>query len=143
MTIRKLTENDIGALTELQERYFADGWTAGMLESSFKTGRFFGYGLFDGEKLICFATATKGLDAADIEDVLTHPEHRGKGYASELLRRIICELKSDGIKKVFLEVRESNACALELYKKLGFCAVSVRKGYYPDGENAAVMCKEI
>ena len=52
-------------------------------------------------------------------------------------------VKELSLNAVFLEVRESNACAIGLYKKFAFNEIAVRKKYYPDGENAVVMKKEI
>jgi len=64
---------------------------------------------------------------------------RGKGYAKVLMEHSQKELAKQGVKKFFLEVRESNATAISLYEKLGYKKIAERKKYYSDGENAVVM----
>ena len=73
-------------------------------------------------------------------------EFRKKGLGQDLLDQIIHASQSMGSKKIFLEVRVSNIPAIELYKKLGFKKVSLRKDYYslPEGrEDALVMSKKL
>ena len=79
----------------------------------------------------------------EIESVYVRVEHRRKGIAYELLNKIERELVSHEIKKVLLEVRESNISARALYYKKGYADIFVRKKYYHDGENAVVMVKEL
>ena len=82
-------------------------------------------------------------DFADIESVFVNPNYRGKGIAKSLLTVLEKELKEVGIQNVLLEVRSSNLPALSLYKGFGFEEISVRKKYYPDGEDALVLKKVI
>jgi len=63
------------------------------------------------------------------------PEFRGKGRASELMRRFLEKRRGD----VFLEVEESNFPAIALYKKFGFKEISRRKDYYGAGKHALTM----
>ncbi len=73
-------------------------------------------------------------------NVAIAPEERNQGCAGLLLGRSIDLLKSRGARDFFLEVRESNAHALKLYKKLGFRKVGRRKRYYTEtNEDALVM----
>ena len=63
---------------------------------------------------------------------------RGNGVGKALVSAFVSEVKSRGVKKIFLEVRESNASAIKLYRSAGFTFLSVRKKYYADGENAHI-----
>ena len=70
------------------------------------------------------------------------PEFRKSGIGFEIVNSALEILKNDGINKVFLEVRESNIPAINLYLKCGFKKINVRKKYYSNGENAVIFVKE-
>ena len=82
------------------------------------------------------------LDEGHITNIAVHPEYRGIGVGSLLLEALIEICKIEFIKSMTLEVRESNARAQNLYKKYGFFQNGIRKGYYRDNkENALIMWK--
>jgi ribosomal-protein-alanine N-acetyltransferase len=78
-----------------------------------------------------------------IVSVAVLPEHRNKGVASSLLTKALEGLKEYKALECFLEVRESNKTAIDLYKKFGFNTTRSIRGYYRDGETAYVMVKPI
>lgn len=140
MTFRKITIEDIPFLEEPKNKDFLDCWNSEQYLSSFNSGRFFGLIAESGGKKLGFITLTIGIEEADIESVYVLEEFRKKGIARELIKSAIEQLV--GIKKFFLEVRESNIPAINLYKSLSFKQISIRKKYYFDGENALVFIKE-
>lgn len=142
MKIVNLIQNDIDSIL-LLESGFKDGWSSNQLKSAFESGRFFAFGVKDGEHLIAFTSYSQAIDQADIETVFVREDYRRKGIAKRLLQMCEEEMKKAGVKKTFLEVRESNALARILYEKLGYKVISTRKNYYLDGENAVVMLKEL
>jgi ribosomal-protein-alanine N-acetyltransferase len=73
----------------------------------------------------------------EILNLATDPPHRRKGYA----KRLIIDLLTSGAEAVFLEVRESNQAAKKLYKSLEFIEVSIRKHYYRDPPESAIVLK--
>lgn len=75
---------------------------------------------------------------AEILSVAVMEQHREEGIASGLIYRVCEALKSEGVKKLFLEVGRRNRAALALYEKLDFEPVGGRKAYYPGagGESA-------
>ncbi len=140
MTFRKITIEDIPFLDEPKNKDFLDCWSKEQYLSSFNSGRFFGLIAEDDDRKLGFITLTIGIEGDDIESVYVLEEFRKKGVARELIKRAIEQLGD--IKKFFLEVRESNIPAINLYKSLGFKQISIRKKYYFDGENALVFIKE-
>jgi len=93
-----------------------------------------------------FAIQSISLFETHILNIGIKEEFRKKGLGQDLLDQIIHASQSMGSKKIFLEVRVSNIPAIELYKKLGFKKVSLRKDYYslPEGrEDALVMSKKL
>ena len=70
------------------------------------------------------------LDEADITNVAVLPAYRKKGIARKLLQQLLDEARQQGIYSIYLEVRDSNAAAITLYKHAGFKEVGKRKNYY-------------
>ena len=80
---------------------------------------------------------------ADIHNLAVHPTYRRWGIGRFLLQGVMDEAKRNGSSRVTLEVRKSNEAAQRLYHSLGFVEQGVRKGYYSDdGEDALVMVLE-
>lgn len=142
MSLAVLTVADVDKIVQLYDCNFSDGWSKNMLESAFRGGRFLALGTFENQKLIGVITLSIAIDDADIEGVTVDSLYRRKGIGEKLVRGAIAHVLSMGIKKILLEVRESNAQAIALYEKVGFKNISVRKNYYQDGENALVFLKE-
>lgn len=83
------------------------------------------------------------LNESHITNIAVHPDHRRQGVGRKLLETMFEEAKEKGANKMTLEVRISNLPAQDLYKKLGFVARGIRKGYYTDlNEDAIVMWKD-
>lgn len=115
-------------------------WSINLYESEFLNPNIKCYGLFNQEVLLAFIIFQVVIDEADISNFVVKKDFQDKGYGSKLLSSALSELKSAGIKKVKLEVRESNLNAKHLYEKIGFRVTATRKGYYSDtGELALLM----
>lgn len=83
-------------------------------------------------------------DHIDISILITHINYLNKGVASALLKKLIQYSKENNIEKIFLEVRSSNHKAIKLYEKYNFKQISIRKNYYKDtNEDALVYMLEI
>lgn len=135
MTVKDLKREDIPLLISAN-KYFSDGWNENMLTSAFDSCNFFGKIAFTDNEFSGFITYSVALDTADINDIFVFEKFRKKGIAKTLLKQVISDLKSKGVNKLFLEVREGNIPAKNLYEFFGFKLLSVRKKYYGDGENA-------
>ncbi|CAM3559645.1 ribosomal protein S18-alanine N-acetyltransferase [Erysipelothrix urinaevulpis] len=83
-----------------------------------------------------------GLDA-EILQIATHPDYQKKGLASRLFGTSVEILQDVGVEYLFLEVRESNSCAIEFYRKKGFIQTGVRKNYYGLNRHANLMRKRL
>ena len=80
----------------------------------------------------------------DIHNLAVHPEYRRQGIGRSLLSSAIDSAKGQDSNRVTLEVRKSNQAAQQLYHSLGFVERGVRKGYYSDdGEDALVMVLDL
>lgn len=143
MNIVPLSKEHIPFLVEAKNKDFSDGWGENALNSAFDSQRFFGFIAFDGQDFSGFITCSFNLFDADIESVYVAKEKRRKGVATLLMNKLIDAVKEKGLEGIFLEVRENNLSAINLYNKAGFIKISERKKYYSDGENAVIMKKEI
>jgi ribosomal-protein-alanine N-acetyltransferase len=70
-------------------------------------------------------------------------EYRRMGIAKELMRKAADALRIRNVKEVYLEVRESNIAAINLYQKLGYQNYKISKQYYSDGEAAIIMISKV
>ena len=143
MIFSPIRVEDAEFLASAKEKGFKDAWNLEMLLSSFKTGNFCGFIVANGEKKIGFITLSKTTPEADIETVFVCEEFRKKGVGRLLMEKAFEYLKKDGVNKLFLEVRKSNAGAISLYEKCGFKRISERRKYYIDGEDAVIYLKEL
>ena len=78
-------------------------------------------------------------DETELYKIAVLPKFRGKGYANTMLHQMIHIAGRDGSKRVILEVRESNAAALALYQKNGFTVDGIRKNYYKNPTEDAIL----
>jgi ribosomal-protein-alanine N-acetyltransferase len=79
-------------------------------------------------------------EEVQINNIAVHPDFRRLGIGEAVLRQVIEEVKLRGVRLVTLEVRPSNTAALSLYKKIGFRLLTIRRGYYSNPvEDALVL----
>lgn len=90
-----------------------------------------------------FAVYRCVMDECELLLIGVAPEIRRTGTASALITIIEKEIKKQCINKIFLEVSAINIPAINLYKKLGYSEIGIRKKYYEDGSDAILMAKEI
>lgn len=96
-------------------------------------------------KLNAYVVFNYLYDECHLMNITTHPEQQGKGFASLLIQALYDNAKSQGMKKVLLEVRESNLPALAFYRKEQFKEIGNRPNYYPtkDGREAAIVMQKL
>ena len=99
--------------------------------------------LTNGAYVLSYCVAMLGVQELHVLNITTPPAHRRQGWARLLLKTLAFWGRQQGAEILWLEVRRSNVGAQALYTAMGFEAVGVRKGYYPDAagqrEDAIVM----
>lgn len=96
-----------------------------------------------GDRVIGYAGMWVVFDEAHMTNIAVHPDYRGRRIGFLLMLEMIHRAVSLGAKKMTLEVRKSNVVARRLYSRLGFVERGVRKRYYSDnGEDAIIMWKD-
>ena len=116
---------------------FSHGWCAEEFESllSAKTTLADAACIAGRKDLLGFVLTRKASDEAEILTLVTDSQMRGRGIARRLLATHLGHVAAAGVRKMFLEVEDSNVAALALYRRFGFVEVGRRKAYYrkPDG----------
>jgi ribosomal-protein-alanine N-acetyltransferase len=138
--IRRMTLDDIPAVVALDRISFSLPWP----ERSFR------FELGDNPASRCWVAEVDGrlagmvvawlfVEEAHIATIATHPDFRRQGIASKLLTHTLQSAMREGARSSFLEVRESNASAQDLYRKFGYVEVGRRKRYYKDNDEDAIL----
>ena len=145
MIYRPMQKTDLSAVARLEAVCFqAERWSEEMFLSSFLQTGFVGEVCQnDRGEIVGYGCISCVFDTADLYNIAVAPEYRRTGLGTSILRRLIASAKARGVEKMFLEVRPSNTSANRLYQSEGFFEISVRKKYYPDGEDARILVKEL
>ncbi len=114
----------------VENRAYQFPWTEAMFADSMRQQHLC-YGTFDQGKLLAYCIAYIVIDECHILNVCVDPQYQRQGLAQDLLRFVLTKAKDLGALESFLEVRPSNIAAIQLYSRLGFDQVGLRKAYYP------------
>lgn len=79
------------------------------------------------------------VDELHVATIATHPDYRGRGIGKKILIHALRAARDEGVVRAFLEVREGNAVAIEMYQNLGFVEDGRRKEYYKDNNEDAIL----
>jgi len=140
LQIRKMRLEDIPAVVQLDQISFSLPWP----ERSFR------YELTENQASRCWVMEVDGrvvgmvvgwmlVDEMHIATIATHPDYRRQGVASKLLSHILLQSIDEGARTSFLEVRESNFAAQEIYRKFGYEKTGRRRRYYRDNDEDAIL----
>ena len=141
LIIKKLIIDDIDYIEQIfnleKEIFTSSAFNRTYLDTLIKGDNSFIYVYLLENKVLGYLMVLDSIDVYEILAIATIEEYRNKGIAQELLDKI-------KIKDIFLEVRESNQVAINFYKKNKFKEISVRKNYYSEpNENAIIMKLEV
>ena len=138
-----LSEEYVKELAELEKICFSDPWSETMFLGDLQSEYTCYFGTFDESRiLIGYAGMWMSVDGGEITNVAVHPDYRRRGIACALINNLIKICEVNNMQFLNLEVRESNCKAISLYNKLGFENVGLRKNYYKNPtENAVLMTK--
>ena len=117
-------------------------WTKKQWESEFKKSGIKVVAIFRGKKMIGIYVVQTIIDEAQINYFAIKKNFRRKGYGSYLMNYLIKQCEKVNIKKLLLEVSETNSSAEIFYSKFNFLTVGRRKNYYKDGTDAVLKEKK-
>lgn len=136
-----MIHEDLGAVLELEHRCFTDPWAPETFETEIedRDGIRWTRVAMRGPRLAGYVIAWFILDEAHIANLAVVPVYRFLGLGTHLVKLVIKEAGRRGAGWIALEVRVSNDAALALYRKLGFRPAGLRKGYYGDNREDAIV----
>ena len=131
-------------ILKIENLCFSPPWTEGQLLSEMESEYGIVFAAFDEKKLCAFSVMHLAGDQAELYQIATLPEERGKGIANMLMEKGNIWAKEQNAESIFLEVRVSNAPAIALYEKHGFENLGIRKKYYTNPvEDAMIMVRKV
>ena len=143
MMITMMTASHVPQIAELEKLCFNDPWSENSIASELDNRLSCWLVALDDDKVIGYVGSQTVLGETDMMNIAIHPDHRKRGIATELIERLIQALKERDSHSLMLEVRASNEPAKSLYTKLGFELVGVRRNYYRNPkEDALILRKE-
>ena len=140
LVIRKMTLEDVPSVIELDQKSFSLPWP----ERSFR------FELTANPASRCWVAELDGklvgmiviwlvIDEAHVATIATHPDFRRKGIGTKLLSHALRQMIEEGARSSFLEVREHNVGAQEMYRKFGYEVSGRRPRYYRDNNEDAIL----
>lgn len=139
VTISFMQEEDIDGILTVSSLSFSIPWskTSYIQELSNPIAKYLVAKV--DNNIIGFAGTWIILDEAHITNIAVHPNCRKQGIASKLVEELINYCKNKNCTSFTLEVRSSNIAAQNLYKKYGFSEAGIRKAYYEDNKEDAIL----
>ena len=144
--LRPLTLGDLGEIERIERTAYPTPWSRSMFAGEIAKQSSICLGAVDTdehERLVGYLIISRYADAWHIMNVAVDPDYRRRGIATQLLTRLFELTANDDRRGYTLEVRVSNGDAIRLYEGLGFVARGIRRGYYTDNrEDALIMWRD-
>jgi len=143
--LRRLEMRDLDAIERIERASYPTPWSRSMFASELAKPSSICLGAFDLEtqELVGYLVISRYVDAWHVMNVAVASDHRRRGIATTMMERLFEVTAGRGRRGYTLEVRVSNVGAVALYERLGFKPRGVRRGYYTDNrEDALIMWKD-
>ncbi|SHM30050.1 ribosomal-protein-alanine N-acetyltransferase [Caldanaerovirga acetigignens] len=140
VTVELMGVEDLDQVMEVEKLSFTNPWSKNSFFLELTTNELATYivAKVDG-RVVGYAGMWLIVGEAHVTNVAVHPGFRKKGIGELLMRSLITMARESGAKMMTLEVRKSNYIAQNLYTKLGFEPIGIRRGYYTDNNEDAVI----
>jgi ribosomal-protein-alanine N-acetyltransferase len=140
MRIGPMTTGDIPAVARIERASFSTVWPSDAFYNELSTNKVAHYfvGRID-DRVIAYGGIWVILEDSHVTTIAVDPAFRGKRLGEVMLLHLIDEAIERGAAWLTLEVRESNVVAQRLYRKYGFTTVTMRRGYYSDDNESALV----
>ncbi len=142
ISIKQINEKDIELCSELDSNTISL-WTKKQWYNEFKKDGTKIFGLLIKNLVIAICVFQVVLDEAQINYFVVNKKFRKKGFGSYLMSYLIQKCEKLNLKKILLEVSQSNVTAERFYSRFDFYTVGIRKNYYKDGSHALLKEKKL
>jgi ribosomal-protein-alanine N-acetyltransferase len=141
--IRRLQLRDLTAIDEIERSAYPTPWSRSMFAGELAKPSSICLGAFAEERLVGYLIVSRYVDAWHVMNVAVASDRQRLGIASSLLEQLFELTREDDRRGYTLEVRVSNTGAIALYQRVGFEPRGVRRGYYTDNrEDALIMWRD-
>jgi ribosomal-protein-alanine N-acetyltransferase len=142
--LRRLEPHDLDTVEEIERASYPTPWSRSMFAAELRKPSSLAIGAYlEAGDLVGYAFVSRYVDAWHVMNVAVASEYRRRGIATTLLERAFEVTAADPRRGYTLEVRVSNTDAIRLYERLGFEHRGIRRGYYTDNrEDALIMWRE-
>lgn len=130
---RRMTAAELDAVVAIEDTIYPHPWTRGNFADSIAAG-YHCWVVECGGEMTGYTVVAVAAGEAHLLNLSVAAPWQRRGIGREVLNFVLKLARDYGAKKIFLEVRPSNAAALALYAAGGFSEIAVRRGYYPAGE---------
>lgn len=141
--IRPATRADVATVHAIEAASFPQPWRREFFDGELQMDGRFTIVAVRGKQVIGYVWAMWIFDELHVNKIAVVAEERRKGIANALMDRCFAFAREHDISMISLEVRQSNTGAQDFYRSLDFKSSYMRPRYYPDGEAAVVMTKQI
>ena len=143
MMIIPMNKDHVAQIASLEKQCFGDPWSEDSIASELDNPLSL-WLVAEQDGAVCgYVGSQTVLDETDMMNIAVRPDCRRQGIAAALIEELVSRLKERGSHILRLEVRESNAPAIALYNSMGFTQLGLRKNYYRNPkENALILGKE-
>ena len=138
--ISTMTLKDFENIQDIFTSDFDSFWNPSILKQELLCDNSYFIVAKNKSEIIGFAGFKALLDTADLMNIVVKKSYRNQGIGSLLLKELMHLFYSFSLSSLYLEVNENNFPAIRLYQKFGFKKIDVRKNYYPNHQNAIIMC---
>ena len=145
LELRKLELRDLGAIEQIERESYPTPWSRSMFAGELAKPTSLSLGAFDPESgaLVGYLVISRYVDAWHVMNLAVTESYRRRGVARTLLDNLFEVTAADELRGYTLEVRVSNVGAIALYERFGFVSRGIRRGYYTDNrEDAVIMWKD-
>lgn len=139
MVIRRMAEDDLPLIAELEKRCFSEYWSYGVLEAGLHSPFDVYFVLEQSGQILGYANLRILAGEGEIQRIAVLPEFRRLGAARKLMDAMVGHARENQVYAITLEVRAGNQAARNLYESYGFAKEAVRKGYYCNPPEDAVI----
>jgi ribosomal-protein-alanine N-acetyltransferase len=145
LTFRRMKLGDIDAVCAIEKEAFTTPWSEGAFYNELVNNHFAHYMVMEvGLYTAGYAGMWLIMDEAHITNIALRAKYRGRKLGERLVGELMKTASFMGARKITLEVRVSNHIAQKLYRKMGFRDAGIRKGYYTDNhEDALIMWADL
>ena len=141
--LRPLKTSDLDAIEVVERASYPTPWSRSMFAGELSKPSGICLGAFQGEDMLGYLIVARYVDAWHVMNVAVDEPYRGRGVASQMLEQLFDRTGDDVERGYTLEVRVSNDSAISLYRRLGFVETGIRRGYYTDNrEDALIMWRD-